>query len=198
VTKLLFLPGAGASARFWQPVADRLGLERKMHFFFWPGLGHEPVDPRMQGLDDAVAMVLARMTEPVDLLAQSMGGLIALKAALRAPDKVRRLVLTATSGGIPVEDLGGADWRHAYRAEFPNADPWITDVREDLSAHLRQIQAPALLLWGDKDDIAPVAVGERLCALLPNASLQIVAGGDHDFVQTHAAQIAPLIARHLS
>src|SRR5439155_13317819 len=80
-TKLLFLPGAGASARFWRPVADRLGQERKMHFFSWPGLGHEPVEPCMQGLDDAVAMVLARMTEPVDLLAQSMGGLIALKAA---------------------------------------------------------------------------------------------------------------------
>ena len=169
-----------------------------MHFFSWPGLGNEPADPRVQGLDDAVSLVLAQMTEPVDLLAQSMGGLIALKAALRAPDKVRRLVLTATSGGIPVQDLGGANWRSAYRAEFPNAASWITAVREDLFAQLGQIQAPALLLWGDKDAISPVAVGERLCAFLPNALLEIVPGGDHDFVETHAAQIAPLIVRHLS
>jgi surfactin synthase thioesterase subunit len=69
VTKLLFLPGAGASAQFWRPVADRLGLEQDMHFFSWAGLGNEPADPRVQGLEDAVAMVLAQMTGPVDLLA---------------------------------------------------------------------------------------------------------------------------------
>jgi surfactin synthase thioesterase subunit len=45
VTKLLFLPGAGASAQFWRPVADRLGLECETHFFSWPGLGNEPPGP---------------------------------------------------------------------------------------------------------------------------------------------------------
>ena len=169
-----------------------------MHFFAWPGLGNEPADPRVRGIDDAVDMVLAQMSEPVDLLAQSMGGLIALKAAIRSPRRVRRLVLTATSGGIPVEDLGGADWRSAYRAEFPNAASWITEVREDLSGQLGAIRATALLLWGDKDEITPVAVGERLCELLPNATLKVVSGGDHGFVQTHAAQIAPMIAEHLA
>lgn len=169
-----------------------------MHFFSWPGLGNEPPDPRIQSHDDAVEMVLAHMTDPVDLLAQSMGGLIGLKAALRAPHQVRRLVLTATSSGIPMDDLGFADWRSPYRAEFPNAAPWITEVREDLSAQLGRIHAPALLLWGDEDEVTPVVVGERLCALLPNATLKVVRGGDHEFVRTHAAEIAPMIAEHLT
>jgi pimeloyl-ACP methyl ester carboxylesterase len=198
VTKRIFLPGAGASAHFWRPVADRLGLDGELHFFSWPGLGNEPPDPRIQSLDDAAEMVLSHMTEPVDLLAQSMGGLIGLKAAVKAPRRVRRLVLTATSGGIPMDDLGCADWRSAYRAEFPNAAPWITEIREDLSGQLGQIHAPALLLWGDQDEITPIAVGERLCALLPNARLKVVPGGDHDFVRTHAAQIAPMISDHLA
>jgi pimeloyl-ACP methyl ester carboxylesterase len=197
VTKLLFLPGAGASTGFWRPVADRLDLGREMHFCSWPGLGNEPAEPNVRGLDDLVDLVLAQMHEPVDLLAQSMGGLVAVKAAIAAPDRVRRLVLTGTSGGIPVEELGGADWRSAYRSEFPRAASWITEVSEDLSTSLGAIDAPTLLLWGDNDRISPVAVGERLCALLPNATLKLVPGGDHEFVRTHATVIAPMIAKHL-
>ncbi|MDB5461172.1 MAG: alpha/beta fold hydrolase [Caulobacteraceae bacterium] len=142
-------------------------------------------------------MVVEQMVEPVDLIAQSMGGLIAIKAALAAPDRVRRLVLTGTSGGLPVDDLGGADWRTTYRSEFPNAATWITEVREDLSARLPSISAPTLLLWGDRDSVSPLSVGKRLQDLLPDAVLRVVAGGGHDFVQTHAAEIAPLMADHL-
>ena len=53
----LFLPGAGGSAGFWKPLAERLpgGAERR--FFAWPGLGDEPPDPAVRGIDDLVAMV---------------------------------------------------------------------------------------------------------------------------------------------
>jgi pimeloyl-ACP methyl ester carboxylesterase len=198
VTPILFLPGAGGSAAFWRPVGERLGLDRPMHLFAWPGLGHEPPDPAVRGVDDLVRIVLDRMDGPCDLVAQSMGGLVALKAALAAPDRIRRLVLTGTSGGVPVEDLGGADWREGYRRQFPRAVGWITEIREDLSARLHSVRAPVLLLWGEVDAISPVSVGERLAALLPDARLQVVPGGDHDFPMTHSAGIAPLIARHLS
>src|SRR4051812_28112905 len=120
-TRMLFLPGAGASAMFWRPVADRLDPARPRHFLAWPGLGNEPRDPAIRGVDDLVAMVLADLDEPADLIAQSMGGLIALKAQLAALERVRRLVLTATSGGVPIADFGASDWRADYRAEFPNA-----------------------------------------------------------------------------
>lgn len=197
MTKRLFLPGAGASAQFWRPVADLLDPQGAMHFLSWPGLGNEPHDPKVQGLQDLVNLVLGQMSEPVDLLAQSMGGLVAIKAAIAAPNRVRRLVLTGTSGGVPVDDLGGADWRLAYRSEFPRAASWITEVKEDLSACLGAIDAPTLLLWGDRDQISPVAVGERLRALLPNATLKLVPGGDHEFVRTHAEVVASSIAEHL-
>lgn len=197
MSPVLFLPGAGGGAAFWRPVAGRLDLDRPTRFLAWPGLGNEPPSPDVRGLDDLVALTLAAMTEPSDLVAQSMGGLVAIKAALAAPDRVRRLVLTGTSGGVPVADLGGADWRPNYRAQFPNAAAWIAEAREDLSARIPTIRAPVLLLWGDRDAISPVAVGERLAALLPHASLEVVPGGDHDFPVTHAAAIAPLIRRHL-
>jgi len=196
-SKLLFLPGAGASADFWRPVAQGMHPDRARRFFSWPGLGDEPPDPAVRGLEDLVGMVVAEMTEPCDLVAQSMGGLVAIKAALAAPGQVRRLVLTATSGGVPVRDLGGAAWNDNYRRNYPNAAPWITEAREDLSGRLHEIHAPTLLLWGGQDPISPLPVGERLCALMPNATLRVIAGGAHDLAQTHAAEIAPLIASHL-
>jgi len=197
VSPVLFLPGAGGGADFWRPVADHLDLDRPMRRLAWPGLGNEPASSDVNGVDDLVALTLDAMTEPTDLVAQSMGGLVAIKAALAAPERVRRLVLTGTSGGVPVADLGGADWRPDYRANFPKAAAWIVEAREDLSARIPAIRAPVLLLWGDRDAISPVAVGERLTALLPDASLHIVSGGDHDFPVTHAAEVAPLIRRHL-
>lgn len=142
-------------------------------------------------------MVLEQMFEPVDLIAQSMGGLIAIKAALAAPHQVRRIVLTGTSGGLPVDELGGADWRATYRSEFPNAAGWITEVQEDLSAQIPSIRAPTLLLWGDRDAVSPLSVGKQLRQLLPCATLGIVRGGEHDFAKTRAVEIKPLIASHL-
>ena len=200
MTKMLFLPGAGASAAFWRSVADRLEPARARHFFAWPGLGDEPHDPNVQGMDDLVGMVLAKLDEPADLIAQSLGGFVALRAALARPGRIRRLVLAATSAGIPMHDYGATDWRADYRREFPNAAAWITEdvkSREDVSSQLRSVRAPSLLLWGDADRISPPAIGHRLHQLLPNAELHIVRGGDHDLALTHAAGIAPMIAEHL-
>ena len=200
MTRMLFLPGAGASASFWRPVADRLEPDRRRHFFAWPGLGNEPHDPNVRGVDDLVAMVLAELDGPSDLIAQSLGGLVALRVALAAPDKVRRLVLTVTSGGVPVHDLGGADWRTDYRRDFPNAAAWITDAnhtREDLSGELALLDAPSLLIWGDADPISPVTVGQRLHRLLPRSDFRIVHGGGHDLARTHATEVAALVADHL-
>lgn len=197
MTDIFFLPGAGASASFWRPVADRLAGERLKHFLSWPGLGNEPASDQVKGFDDLVAMVSEAISEPSDLVAQSMGGLVAVRAALAAPEKVRRIVLTATSAGAPVASLGGIDWRPDYRKTFPSAAEWITEIQEDLSSRLKEISAPTLLLWGDKDPISPVAVGEHLLGLLPNARLHVVRGGDHDLAQTHAGEVAAAISAHL-
>jgi pimeloyl-ACP methyl ester carboxylesterase len=195
---ILFLPGAGASAKFWKPVADRLPADWPMRFLLWPGLGNEPHDPNVRGIDDLVALVCAKIEEPVDLVAQSMGGFVAARVALEMPQKVRRMVLAATSAGVPVRDLGGSDWSIEYRREYPAAAAWIYEQQEDLSSRLPEIAAPCLLLWGDADPISPPPVGERLFDLLPNARLHIVRGGDHDLAITHAAEVAPIIADHLS
>jgi pimeloyl-ACP methyl ester carboxylesterase len=197
MTKILFLPGAGASPDFWKPVGSRLPAERPKHYFGWPGLGDQPHDPAIASLDDLVGLVARHMEEPVDLVAQSMGGVIAARLALAFPERVRRLVLTVTSGGVDMAGLGASDWRTSYRTSYPQAADWITASRSSPSLPIEKITAPTLLIWGDADPISPVAVGEHLQARLPAARLHIVPGGDHDLAETHAEPVAALIAEHL-
>lgn len=194
--KTLFLPGASGSASFWKPVATAAGLDGV--FLSWPGLGAEPPRQDIRGIDDLIALTAREITEPVNIVAQSMGGLIAIQLALSMPRMVKRLVLAVTSGGVPVTDLGGSDWRSDYFAAFPQAATWIADPVSDLSDQIPAIEAPTLLLWGGADPISPIAVGERLAALLPNASLRVFPGADHDLAQTHAVAVAAEVERHLT
>lgn len=196
-SKLLFLPGASGRTQLWQPVADLLGYPAAKLHFGWPGFGPTPPDPDVRDMDDLVAAVVTRIDQPTALIAQSMGGVIALRAAIEKPDLVTHLVLAVTSGGMDVAGLGGQDWRPSFLAANPRLPRWFSNYREDLSPKLPKVTVPALLLWGDADPISPVRVGERLASLLPGARLHIVQGGDHDLAETHACDIAALIDGHL-
>jgi pimeloyl-ACP methyl ester carboxylesterase len=198
MTKILFLPGSGASPDFWKPVGGLLPADWPKEYFGWPGLGRQPHDPAVRGIDDLIAMVVAKMEVPVDLVAQSMGGVIAARIALAHPHLVRRLVLTVTSGGVEMAAFGASDWRAAYRETFPNAAEWIYEPRTAAALPIERITAPTLLIWGDSDPISPVAVGRHLKQRIPVARLHIVAGGNHDVAKTHAETVAALVAGHLS
>ena len=185
VPHLFFLPGVGGDANFWRPLGDLLPDDWSKTYFGWPGLGSNPRDPDINSYDDLITMVAARIGDaPVDLLAQSMGGAIALTLALRYPDKIRRLVLAVTAGGMDVSVLGAADWRPDYRREFPNVADWVIDQRPDVSSQLNDVKQPTLLIWGDADPISPVAVGKHLLDHLQNAHMNIVKGGQHDLIKT--------------
>ena len=127
-----------------------------------------------------------------------MGGLIAVRVALAHPTLVRRLVLTATSGGIDVSAFGAADWRADYRKAYPDAAAWITGQRTATNLPVENIRCPTLLIWGDADPISPLAVGQHLKARMPDADLRVVAGGNHMFANARADEVAPLIAGHLA
>lgn len=153
-------------------------------------------NPNVSGLEDLIRLVLAEIEGPADIIAQSIGDALAIRVALDHPEKVRRLVLAATSEGIDVSAFRATDWRANYRQTYPAVAQWITEVKPDYSAGLSHILVPTLLLWGNQAPISPLGVGRHLCSLLPNAKLEIVPGGGHNFAQTHAAHVAALIERH--
>lgn len=183
---------------FWLPAAGLVRHPAEQCHFGWPGFGPTPPDPAVQGIDDLVARVASRLDQPAALVAQSMGGVVAIRAALARPQQVTHLVLTATSGGLDVGALGAADWREAVREEYPALPDWFLNDREDLSGQLSALPMPVLLLWGDADPISPVKVGQKLAESLPQAELHVFEGAGHDLAYTHAAQVAALIERHLA
>lgn len=195
VERVVFLPGAGGAAEFWHPVGRRLPSRWEKRYVSWPGLGGEPTDPAVKGFDDLASLVEKHLTIPVQLVAQSMGAVVAIRVALQHPETVRRLVLVATSGGLDLAGLGVNDWRQDYRREYPHAATWITDTHADYTRDLATIATPTVLVSGDDDPTSPVAVGQRLLALMPNATLEVVAGGRHDLALTHAPLLARLITR---
>jgi pimeloyl-ACP methyl ester carboxylesterase len=196
-SKLIFLPGARGEPGFWHVLGNRLSSPAQKVFVAYPGFGDEPRDPTIHGLEDLVRRLLLQIDQPTAIIAQSMGGILAVHAALQKPELVTHLVLSVTSGGVDMDSLGAADWRRAFAAANPQLPDWFIEHRTDLSEQLQSLKQPVLLLWGDADPISPVAVGQRLLALLPNAWLHVVAGGDHDLAESHAAQLAPLVDDHL-
>jgi pimeloyl-ACP methyl ester carboxylesterase len=196
--RLLFLSGASGNTQFWAPAAKQLRHPGSHRFLAWPGFGGVPLEPGVRGIADLVSRVVGQIEGPTALIAQSMGGVVAVRAALEKPDLVRHLVLTATSGGIDIARLGARDWRPMYRERHPDLPSWFLDEREDLTERIREIRVPVLLLWGDADPISPVAVGRRLAELFSRAELVVFPGGTHDLALERAAEIAPHIDRHLA
>lgn len=196
--RVLFLPGASGDPRFWAPVAERLPPAWERVLLGWPGLGDVPPSPAVTGMADLVALTLERMDRPVDLVAQSMGGVVAIQAALARPALVRRLVLAATSGGVDLARFGAEDWRAEYRREYPHAAPWILGRPPDLEADLPRIAAPTLLVWGSADRISPVTVGAHLARVLPRAELVVIPGGEHMCARDRASEVVPHVLRHLA
>jgi len=199
VTPLVFVPGAAGSASFWRPVADRLTDLGQVHVFGFPGFGGLPADPGIKSLDDLFGWFVERLPIGAShVIAQSMGGVLAARLALERPERVARLVLVATSGGVDVARLGGAEWRHEYRASLPDVPTWFVDDRTDLTDRLAEIRARTLLLWSDADPISPPSVAELLARRIPGARIATVAGGTHAFASERPEEVASIIRSHLA
>lgn len=200
ILDLLCLPGASGSREFWQSACNELATHSRVNsrVLGWPGLGGAAARPDVTGFDDLVRLVVDDCPEPTHIAAQSMGGVVALRAALERPECVRSLTLCATAGGVDMAAMGAADWREGASEWHDRRDPrWFLDDRTDLSERLSEIRVPTLLLWGDADPLSPVAVGEHLEERIPDAHLVVIDGGDHDFVKLHAERVAREIAAHL-
>jgi pimeloyl-ACP methyl ester carboxylesterase len=196
---LVFLPGAGGSESFWRPVADRLDDLGPVHVFGYPGFGGVPADPGVKSLDDLYRWIFERLPPGSShLIAQSMGGIFAARLAVEHPERVNRLVLVATSGGVDVRRLGAAEWRHEYRASLPTVPSWFVDDRTDLTDRLAAIHAPTLLLWSDSDPISPQAVAHFLAERIAGASITTVTGGTHTFASERPDEVASVIRSHLT
>lgn len=99
---LLLINGIGASGHLFGPFQEHLGY-RTMVTFDAPGVGESPTPFFTPSLRRIASWVIDMLDsyglEKVDVLGVSWGGLLSQEIARRYPDRVRRLVLMATSTG---------------------------------------------------------------------------------------------------
>ncbi|MDX8402290.1 MAG: alpha/beta fold hydrolase [Mariprofundaceae bacterium] len=111
----VFLHGWGQSARIWAPLAARFPGAR---FLDLPGHGAAPSVPGEAWLDHIAEQL---PDTPLCLVGWSLGGILAMDLALAMPDRVRALVLVATTPRFCM----AADWPHgcapALFADFRRA-----------------------------------------------------------------------------
>lgn len=195
---ILFLPGAAGDGSFWKGVGNRLPNSWDLHYLNWPGLGHQPHRSDIGSMADLCRLAASFLVRPSAIVAQSMGGIIAVQLGLQHPELVTHLVLTATSGGVDVASLGGGDWRSDFLMAFPHTARWILTEKPDLTNRLAELDIPTLLLWGDQDPISPVAVGKYLAQNISAARLVVVPGGQHSLAADMPDQVAAWIHAHLT
>ncbi|ANM15464.1 alpha/beta hydrolase family protein [Rhizobium sp. N541] len=74
---------------------------------------------------DAIALIRSLGFKKVDLLGFSLGGFVAQDIALKAPDLVRKLILTGTgpAGGKGIEKVGAVSWPLMIKGLLTLRDP---------------------------------------------------------------------------
>jgi len=122
MSHLIFLPGASGSTEFWCPLIKNLPEEMTTQIIAYPAFANEPAHPDIHGFEQLQQYVLNKIDRPCILVAQSMGGIFAVAAALQKPELIQGLVLIATSGGIDLSQFNVADWRQSYAKDFLNSN----------------------------------------------------------------------------
>ena len=198
MTKLVFLPGASGSQHFWQPLKAALTEYPDQQVIAYPSFDGVAPNLAIQNLHDLQEFVEKQIEDDSILIAQSMGGVLAVGLVLKHPQKVKGLVLLATSGGLNLQSFHCADWRTDYRELFKTMPDWFEQDQTEFSRiQLESLDIPILLIWGDHDPLSTVQLGQYLAGIFKNAKLHIIQGGDHFFANSHANQVAMLIQDYL-
>jgi pimeloyl-ACP methyl ester carboxylesterase len=159
---------------------------------------------------DAIAVLDDAGVDTSHVLGHSMGGRVAQWLAIDHPHRVASIVLAATTGGdirgIPRSDVATADLtsgntrrlaRHFFRDGLRHTDAAAffdaTTPRHVKKLHfqasrdhdtwdlLSTIAAPALVLHGTDDEIAPPGNAVRVAGLIPSAELTLLPAARHGF-----------------
>ena len=111
---LVLLHGFAMHGGLFAPVVPAIARRHRVHVVDLPGHGHSPSrEPfELDSLVRAIDAVTARIDGPLDVLGWSLGGQVALAFALAKPERIRRLILVATTPSFVERD----DWSHAMSA----------------------------------------------------------------------------------
>lgn len=243
------LHSSASSSGQWRTLTDRLSDRFRVIAADLYGYGKSPIWPedREMYLDDQIALlesVFDAAGESFHLVGHSSGGAVALKAALRYPERVRSLtlfepvlfsvlladdpvslatreILGVRDDTIRLVDLGDLDasaerfidywlgqgtWATTPEARRPAIAAAMRAVKPEWHAACFEptplaafaaLDVPTLLLTGAKSTLSARSVARLLASVLPNLSVEEIAGAGHMAPVTHPDKVNPLIERFL-
>src|SRR5487761_2511102 len=126
---LLLIHGWGMHGGVWSEVAQKLATDFRVHSVDLPGYGYSK---NAGWVNDVVDGLSTCIDEPLNVCGWSLGGQIALHWAAREPDKVRRLILVASTPCF----TGRADWSCGMESEV--LGQFAGDLEQNHAATLRR------------------------------------------------------------
>lgn len=206
-------------ASVWSAVADALADAGRVVAVQQRGQGDSTAPEGPCSIDDLASDVVrvldALGIERAVLVGHALGGLIAAKAALAAPGRVRGLVLISAFSELDARAAG--EWRHVVRAGEVNKLQGLaravfgptstrqvdgdgialTEIARALQAlggapvtpQLRSIACPTTVLVGESD-AAGTAAGRIVAGTIPGARLEVVPRQGADLHVSAAAEVA--------
>lgn len=165
MTPLVLIHGVGADGRMLAPVIERLGGSARAINWNLPGYGGRRLDGPLTfpGLAAALAADLDALgVSRAVVLGHSIGGMVAQEVAAAFPDRVRALILSATTPAFGSRD--GSFQQQFLKARLAPLDAGRT------MAELAPEFAPQLVGSGAAPEAAPTAA--RLMAELPEATFR--------------------------
>ena len=204
---LMFLPGYGSDMDGTKAVEiDRFAAVARLGYlrFDYSGTGSSGGDfadgTLTRWLDEVVSAIDLLIDGPVLLIGSSMGGWLALHAALKRPDRVAAVVGIAAApdftdwGYTPEQRQSLIATSRFETTDEAGGPPLTTHARfVESGAALRMLHSPILidcpvrLIHGDQDEEVPVGVAFKLLDSIHSADVQLllIKRGGHRLSQPH-------------
>ena len=216
-TTIIFLHGWPGDASRWECVARRMPDDCTTYCLDLPGWGKTPLT-RAYTLSDyereLEAFIAEKGIERPVIVGHSFGGRVAIKFALRRPERVSKLILVASAGiehkswltrvsaslspFVP-QAIRRRLLRFVASSDYLAADGVKREtlkaiVAENLEPDLHRIAVPTLLIWGDADHTTPLEHGRTMEREIPGARLTVIPGGDHGIPYRRCDEVVSAIA----
>src|SRR5581483_9844159 len=199
---VVLVHGIGVASRYFVPLAERLAPHARVYALDLPGFGASAKPHRILDLPElaeALALWLdAAGLARVAVLGNSVGCQIVAHLAVCHPARVERLVLA----GPTMDPRARTAWqailrwlqnnRHERLAQLPITvrdyraaglarllGTFQQALRDHIEDQLPRIQAPTLVVRGERDAIVPQAWAEAVVRRLPDAELAVVPRAAH-------------------
>lgn len=224
---LLALNGWSAAWEAWQPTFEVLSATLRCVSYDTRGTGASTCSPdaiTLPGLVDDVFRVLdAHGVDRCVLAGESLGGFVALNAALRDPTRFQGLVLVASAPVVGPEATAAlcAGARRDYPATIrrfvqmclnepdaahlhawgeglflgtaPEVAARLFEACYGVTPDIERIALPTVVVHGDRDLVIPVQAGTLLARRIPHARYVALPGAGHAPTVTRPEEVAAAV-----